>query len=215
MTVSFQNGSFLSGSATASTNLQSGGVTAASLHNTDYLEKKYDYNDTKEGYEMTYVGRDAAIETQISNIISQLEKGHEDKALSAYNQLIAEMSSQGRYANLEGEQLTAVARQLIESELGSSLEDYIIDNAANSFERGFEINWEGDKATESDLLKTMCNIDSTSNLDGVKKAGGVLGKVAVTGGAIAAGAAAGTLIGGPVGAVIGGVIGGAISLFRK
>lgn len=215
MTVSFQNGSFLGGSANAGSLTLSGGVTAASLYNQDYLDKKYSYTDTKESYEIAYSGRDAAIDTQISNIISQLEKGHEDKAMASYNKLISEMQAQGRYANLEGDQLTAIARQMIESKLGGSLEEYIVATSANSFERGFEINWEGDQVTEADLLKTMCDIDDTSNLDGLKKAGGVVSKVAVTGGAVVAGVAIGTAVGGPIGAVVGGLIGGAISLFRK
>lgn len=216
--ISFQNGSYTGGTATAGTFTTTGGISVNSLYNTEYLDSKYDYADTKEGYEMTYVGRDAAIDTQISNVISQLAKGNEDKALSAYNKLIEEMSTQGRYENLEGTQLTAVARQLIESQLGSSLEDYIVDNAANSFERGFEINWEGDSATESDLLMTMCDIDSTTSLDGVKKAGGVAAKVGLTGGAVAAGAAIGSMIPGlgtVCGAIVGGIVGGAITLFRK
>ena len=136
MTVSFQNGSFLSGSATASTNLQSGGVTAASLYNTEYLDKKYDYTDTKESYEIAYSGRDSAIETKISNICSYLENGKEDKALSAYHELLEEMTSQTRYEQLvvdgDDTQLRAIARDLIESELGVDLEDYIRENSRDA-----------------------------------------------------------------------------------
>ena len=82
MTVSFQNGSFLGGSASASSLTTSGGVTASSLYDTEYLDRKYDYADTRESYEIAYSGRDAAIETKISNIGSYLANGKEDKALA-------------------------------------------------------------------------------------------------------------------------------------
>ena len=46
MTVSFQNGSFFGGTAAASTYTQSGGITAASLYDTEYLDNKYEYKYT-------------------------------------------------------------------------------------------------------------------------------------------------------------------------
>ncbi len=166
MTVSFQNGSFLSGSATASTNLQSGGVTAASLYNTEYLDKKYDYTDTKESYEIAYSGRDSAIETKISNICSYLENGKEDKALSAYHELLEEMTSQTRYEQLvvdgDDTQLRAIARDLIESELGVDLEDYIRENSrdASGVANQKILTWGNcDSTSQEDLLAEMCDID--------------------------------------------------------
>ena len=167
MTVSFQNGSFFGGTAAASTYTQSGGITAASLYDTEYLDNKYEYNDTKESYEIAYSGRDAAIETKISNICSYLANGKEDKAMAAYDELLAEMTSQTRYGQLVGEdgddtQLRSVARQLIESELGGSLEEYIRANSRTNaqVENQKVLTWGNcDSTSQEDLLAAMCDID--------------------------------------------------------
>ncbi len=167
MTVSFQNGSFLSGSSTANTYTVSGGVTASSLYNTEYLDKKYDYTDTKESYEIAYSGRDAAIETKISNICSYLANGQEDKAMAAYEELLDEMTTQTRYAQLVDEdgddtQLRSIARQLIESELGGSLEDYIRENTRTNaqVENQTVLTWGNcDSTSQEELLAAMCDID--------------------------------------------------------
>lgn len=167
MTVSFQNGSFLNGSATSGTLTLNGGVTASSLYNTEYLDKKYDYSDTKESYEIAYSGRDAAIESKISNVNSYLASGQEDKALDAYNELLEEMAGQTRYAQLIDEdgddtQLRAIARQLIEEELGCDLEDYIRENtrAAKGVEAQKILTWGNcDSTTQEELLAAMCDLD--------------------------------------------------------
>ncbi|MBE7705275.1 MAG: hypothetical protein E7Z90_05640 [Cyanobacteria bacterium SIG29] len=166
MTVSFQNGSFMGGSATAGTYTVNGGVTASSLYNSEFLDKKYDYTDTRESYEIAYSGRDAAIESKISNIGSYLANGKEDKAMDAYNELLAEMGNQTRYAQLVGEdgddtQLRAIARQLIEMEIGGNLEDFIRDNAKT--QAGVEhqkiLTWGNcDSTSQEDLLAEMCDI---------------------------------------------------------
>ena len=167
MTVSFQNGSYLNGASTASSYTQSGSLSAASLYNTEYLDKKYDYTDTKESYEIAYSGRDAAIETKISNICSYLANGKEDKAMAAYEELLSEMTMQTRYEQLVSEsgddtQLRSVARQLIESELGGDLEEFIRENSRDSI--GVEkqqLLWGDncDSTTQEDLLLAMCNVD--------------------------------------------------------
>ena len=167
MTVSFQNGSFVSGSSSASTYTQSGGVTAASLYNTDYLDNKYDYTDTKESYEIAYSGRDAAIETKISNICSYLANGKEDKAMAAYEELLSEMTTQTRYGQLVSEsgddtQLRSVARQLIESELGGDLETFIRENTRDNagVENQKVLTWGNcDSTSQEDLLAAMCDLD--------------------------------------------------------
>ncbi len=216
MTVGFQNGSYMNGGVTASAFTNSGTITAADLYDTDYLDNKYDYNDTKEGYEIEYAGRDAALDSKISNICTYLENGREDKALSAYQELLAEISSQERYAQISqnDSQLKAIAKQLIESHLdeGQTLEEYIRANTANSFERGFEINWDGDKYQEEDLLKEICDLDETTSTDGLKKAGGAACKVLGVVGAVAAG----ILCPGPgwVGLAVG-AVGVLANIFRK
>ena len=191
MTVSFQNGSFLSGSASSGTLTVNGGVSSSSLYNTDALDRRYDYQDTKEGYEIAYSGRDAALNTKISNDCTYLKEGKEDRAIEAYQALLDEISSQERYAVIaENEsQLKAIAKELIQSNLedGQTLEDFIRENTANSFERGFEINWDGDKATQEDVLKEICDLDETTSTDGLKKAGGYICKGLGIAGAIAAG----------------------------
>lgn len=174
MTVAFQNGSFLSGSAGIGTMTQSGGVSVGSLYNEEYLDKKYGYTDTKESYEIAYSGRDAAINTKISNIASYLANGEEDKAMAAYEKLLSEMEAQTRYGQLVSEegddsQLRAVARQLIESEIGGDLEEFIRENSRNA--AGVEaqkIRTAGncDSTSQEDLLLAMCDIeeDKSHNL---------------------------------------------------
>ncbi len=214
MTVSFQNGSFLGGSASAGTYTVNGGVTAASLYNTDALDKRYDYQDTKEGYEIGYAGKDAALNTKISNVCTYLKQGKEDRAIEAYQALLDEISTQERYAVIaqNESQLKAIAKELIQSNLedGQTLEDYIRANTANNFQRGFEINWDGDKATEEDVLKTMCDLDETTRFEGLERAGGKVCKAGVgAAGGAAAGAAIGAIFGG-IGAVPGAIVGGII-----
>ena len=179
-----------SGSGTAGV-LSGRGITAADFYNEDALDSRYDYQDAKEAYEIEYSGRDAAIDSKIANLCTYIEQGREDKAMEAYQELLNEISSQGRYAQISENDthLRAVARQMIESNLeeGLSLEDFITENTANSFERGFEINWDGDQYQEEDLLKEMCDLDETTSTDGLKKAGGVACKVLGIAGAVVAG----------------------------
>ncbi len=216
---SFQNGSFMGGSATAGTFTLNGGVTTSSLYNTDALDRRYEYTDTKEGYEIAYSGRDAAINSCIANVKSYIAQGREDKALEAYQELLTQMKSQTRYAQLVDEtgddsQLRAIARELINANMddNQTLEEFIKTNTANKFERGFEINWDGDKATEEDLLNEMCNLDETGRFDTLEYLGGKACKMALTtGGGAAIGAAIGA-IGGPIGAGIGAVVGAVVGL---
>lgn len=174
MTVAFQNGSFLSGAAGVSTMTQSGGVTSASLYNENYLDKKYSYTDSKESYEIAYSGRDAALNTKISNIASYLANGEEDKAMAAYEKLLTEMESQTRYGQLVSEsgddsQLKAVARQLIESEIGGDLEEFIRENsrdAAGVHAQQIRTLGNCDSTSKEDLLLAMCDIeeDKSNNI---------------------------------------------------
>ena len=162
--ISFQNGSYTSGTASASTFTTSGGISVNSLYNTEYLDSKYDYADTKEGYEMSYAGRDAVLDTQISNIIAYLGDGQEDKAMAAYEKLIEEMSTQTRYESIAESdgQLQAVARQLIEAELGSDLEEYIRTNSRDAAGvQAQQIRTLGncDSTSQEDLLLAMCDIE--------------------------------------------------------
>ena len=167
MTISFQNGSFLTGSSSVSSYTQSGGITAASLYNTDYLDSKYDYNDTRESYEVAYSGRDAAIETKISNLCSYIANGQEDKAFVAYEELLNEMKLQARYEQLVDEngddtQLKSVARKLIETDLGGDLEEFIRENTRTNsrVENQKVLTWGNcDTTTQEDLLAEICDID--------------------------------------------------------
>lgn len=167
MTVSFQNGSFLNGSATSGSLTLSGGVTSSSLYNTEYLEQKKAYNDEQEAIEIGYAAEDAVIESKISKVNSYLASGQEDKAMDAYNELLEEMAGQTRYSKLIDEdgdntQLRAIARKLIEAELDCDLEDYIRENTRNA--KGVEaqkiLTWGNcDSTTQEELLAAMCDLD--------------------------------------------------------
>lgn len=179
--MTFQNASFFSGTSSAVSMTQSGTITASKLYNTDYLDRKYDYNDTKESYEVAYTGRDSAIDTDISNIMYYLENGYEDKAMEAYETLLNEMTSQTRYAQLVSEsgddtQLRAVARTLIEQQIyektgtNTGLDEFIKDNAVSasglSWQKTFLNNSKLDENTQEDLLNAMCNMNEEKHVTG-------------------------------------------------
>lgn len=164
---SFQNGSFLNGTAGASALTTSGGVSISSFLNTEYLENRDRYNQTNEGIEIAATGRDAAIESKISKICSYLSNGQEDKAMAAYEELLQEMNGQTRYSNLVSDsgddtQLRSVARQLIEGELGGDLEEYIRENtrdAAGVEAQKIRTLGNCDSTSQEDLLLAMCDIE--------------------------------------------------------
>lgn len=166
MTVAFQNSSFINGGATAATGTYSNGVSYASFYNTDALDNKFNYNDTKEGYEMAVAGRDSAIQEQIESLSYYIENGEEDKVLDAYHGLLDEMSAQGRYAKLitadgDDKQLRAVAKGMIESQIGCKLSDYIENNTSshkNTVYKNILFWGRADNTSSEDLLEEMCNI---------------------------------------------------------
>mgnify|MGYP006916233784 CR=1 FL=1 len=167
MTVAFQNSSFLNGGTAAATNTISGGASMANIYNTEALDNRYNYTDTKESYEVAEAGRDASINASIANIDSYIKNGEEDKVLKAYNQLLTEMSAQTRYSQLITEdgndlQLRSVARQLIEQQIGCNLEEYLEKNTADEAETKNKqiLYWNNaDSTSQEDLLLEMCNID--------------------------------------------------------
>lgn len=179
MTVSsFQNPSFFSGSATASSYTRYGGVQVADLYNTDNLDNRYNYQNARESYELADTGRDAAISTYINNISSYLKSGQEDKAIAEYEALLAQMNTQDRYAQLVSEdgndtQLRAVARQIIEIQIGGSLENYIRENSRDAIGVEKQKLYRGefcDSTTQEDLLEAMCNIkEDEGHLNGFQK----------------------------------------------
>ena len=212
MTTGFLNGSYFTGSTAT------GRSNTTSIYDTNYLDRKYNYQHTNECYENMDYAEDSVLDSKIRNILTFIENGKEDKAIEAYNKLIEEMGGQTRYAQLSQSEIKAMARQMIESQLedGETLDNFIRENTANSFERGFEINWDGDKYQEEDVLREICDLDETTTTDGLKKAGGTACKVLAGAGAIAAGIAVGCLT--PLG-LIGGVVAGgaalALNIFRK
>ena len=207
MSTSFFNDSYFTGSVSAS---GSTGYTGGA-YNTDWLDRKYEYRRTEQGYNNLFNAQNADIENKIANIQSYIKNGKEDKAMEAYQELLQDLASQPEYQQLNEGQLKALVKQMLEANLedGQTLEEFIKENTANSFERGFEINWDGDQYKEQDLLEEMCGLDEHDRFDGLKEVGGAALK---TGGMAAAGAAIGSIFG-PVGAVGGAIIGGLIGLF--
>lgn len=167
MTTSFLNGSFVSGVSSATTSSLTNGITSDQLYNTSYLDRRNDYNQTSESYDIASVGRDAAIDVSISTLTSYIANGQEDKVIAAYNELLNQMSTQTRYAQLITEdgddtQLRAVARQLIELETGVNLEQFIRENTRDSIEVQKQQKYRGeycDSTTQEELLEAMCNLE--------------------------------------------------------
>ena len=163
--VSFQNGSFLNGTASINTSSVLGGSSVSSFYNEDFLNSKYEYQHTREGYEIQESAYDAAIDVNISNIISYIESGQEDKAMAAYNELLTQMSAQRRYSQISGDnaQLQAIAKNLIEMNLeDGSLEDLIRDNTRDAVAVQKQKCYRGkncDSTTQEELLKTMCGLE--------------------------------------------------------
>ncbi len=206
----YQNPNYFSGVSSTSLALTSGGqITAASLFDEKFLERKDNYNQTRDSYNTARAGRDAAINTKISNIVSYIENGKEGKAMDEYAKLLEEMSNQNRYAQLkhgdDDTQLRAVARHLIETNAEVNLEKLIKDNCDTSFERGFKVSFEDKTYTQEDMLKEMCDLDEKNKLTDLKRGAGNACRISTC---AATGAGIGFFIGGgPLGAVIGGGIG--------
>ena len=163
--ISFQNGSFLNGTAGINTSSPFGGSSVSSFYNEDFLNSKYDYQHTREGYEIQESAYDAALDVNISNIISYIENGQEDKAMEAYNQLLSQMSTQSRYSHIANDnaQLQAIAKQLIEMNLeDGNLEDLIRDNTRDAVAVQKQKCYRGrhcDSTTQEQLLKSMCGLE--------------------------------------------------------
>lgn len=163
--ISFQNGSFLNGTASMNTSSVFGGSSVSSFYNEDFLNTKYEYQHTREGYEIQESAYDASLDMYISNIISYIESGQEDKAMAAYNELLTQMSSQSRYSQITGDsaQLQAIAKQLIEMNLeDETLEELIRDNTRDAVDVEKQKCYRGkncDSTTQEQLLKAMCGLD--------------------------------------------------------
>ena len=202
----YQNPNYFSGAGIGSVSLSSGGtISSASLFDEKYLEKRNGYDQKRDSYGIAKAGRDAAINKNISNLVSYIENGKEGKAMKEYTKLLEEMAKQERYAQLiqgdDDTQLRAVAKELIENNANVDLEELIKENTDASFARGFKLNFEHNAYTQEEILKELCDLDETNKLTGVKRVTGNLCRIGAC-------AAAGFVIGGgPVGAVIGAGIG--------
>lgn len=179
MTTAFYNTGLYGNSGTASGSYYGTGLSTTSFWDTDYLTKKDDYNQAKEGIQVGSAARDAVMDKQISNFRTYLEGGKEDKALAAYEALIEEMSMQQRYANLSESQIQAIAKEIIEAELSAeagepvSLEDYIKEHAVGvngqGWQKVFLNNHKIDDANEATLLNRICGMDEEEEMTAGQK----------------------------------------------
>ncbi len=189
---SFQNGSFTSGSSIANTGTTFGGVDYSSFYNTDYLDRKYDYNKVKDSYETKDSAEDSSIETKISNILYLIESGYEDKAMEAYSALLETMGEQSQYSTLSEDELQAAAKSLLDAQVEEDTEgeytnvsDYIVEYAAdagqNSTQKVLWKNSKVDETTEEDLLREICGIDTDDTVSAGRKIGNFLLNVVTLG----------------------------------
>ncbi|MCD7880014.1 MAG: hypothetical protein LUG16_08805 [Candidatus Gastranaerophilales bacterium] len=187
-TTTFQNASYFSGAATASTLTQAGGINYSDFYNTEGLENKYEYNNTKESYETKDTAQDEAIATGVTNLLYQLETGYEDKAMESYNNLISLLKEQTQYSTLSDSELQAVAKSLLNSQLQentdgkyTNIQDYIVDYAADADENYMQkVLWKNskvDSTTEGDLLKTICGIDTDETVSAWTKIKGFVANI--------------------------------------
>lgn len=190
---SFQNSSFSNGSATTTSLTTSGRISASSLYNTDNLENKYEYNETKESYETKDTAQDEAIATEISNILYQIEAGYEDEAMEAYSELIALLQDQSQYSTLSDSELQAVAKSLLSAQVEedsegeyTNIQDFIVDFAADADENYMQKVWfknsKVDSTTEEDLLETICGVKTDDSVSTWTKIKGALGNLVSFGG---------------------------------
>lgn len=144
-----------------------GVYTATNGDYTSILESRNNTLQAAESYEIADSGRDAVLSSKISNVCSYIENGQEDNAMKAYQELLAQMETQTRYAQLitedgDDSQLRSIARQLIESETGIDLEEYI--KAYTRDAKGVESQklYRGeycDSTTQEELLREMCDLE--------------------------------------------------------
>ncbi len=192
MTATFYNTGLYGTSGTTSGSYYGTGLSTTNFWNTDYLDKKDNYNQAKEGIDVQGAARDAVMDTQIANFTNYLSSGREDEAMEAYNKLIEEMSQQTRYAGCSDAQLQSIAREIIEMELSEQagenvdLETYIRENAANAAEQSTQktlwCNDKVDSVTEEQLLNTICGLNEEEYVSPGRKVGNFLLNVVTLGG---------------------------------
>ena len=109
---------------------------------------------------------DKIISDVISKITRCIKNGQEDNSLEAYNELLAEMKKQDRFADVSGDetQLKTAALILIDSSLGKGVKlENLIRKYAKKQGRVEELvvfTWGNcDQTSKETLLKEMCNID--------------------------------------------------------
>lgn len=179
MTTSFLNGSVYGVGSTSVGNYYTSEVSASSWFDTEYLDKKSQYQQQQEAIAIGESARDAVMDTQISNFTTYLEDGKEDKALAAYHKLIEEMKQQTRYAGLSDGEIQAMAREIIEIELSNAagqdvdLEDYIREHATGvagqGWQKVFLNNNKIDDANEATLLNEICGMDEREEMTAGEK----------------------------------------------
>ena len=134
---------------------------------TSILESRYNTLQTSQAYEIGTAGNDAVLASKIDNFTSYIENGQEDRALEAYQELLEQMKSQARYAQLITEdgddtQLRAIARQLIEGDTGVDLEDLIRECTRDAKGVEYQQKMFGtdkvDSVTQEQLLEEVCDI---------------------------------------------------------
>ena len=192
MTTGFYNTGLYGNSGSTTGYYYGTGASTATFWNTDYLEKKNEYNQTREGIEIENSARDGVMNTQISNFTNYMESGREDEAMEAYQALIEEMSNQTRYAGLSEAELQAIAREIIEIELSNAagedvdLVDYIREHAADATEqhkqRTLYCDDKVDSVTEEQLLNAICGMNEEEYVSGGAKVGHFLLNVVTLGG---------------------------------
>lgn len=192
MTTSFLNGSVYGVGSTSVGNYYTSEVSASSWFDTEYLDKKSQYQQQQEAIAIGESARDGVMDTQISNFTNYMESGREDEAMEAYQALIEEMKQQTRYAGLSEAELQAIAREIIEIELSNAagqnvdLVDYIREHAADATEQHKQktlyCDDKVDSVTEEQLLNAICGMNEEEYVSGGAKVGHFLLNVVTLGG---------------------------------
>ncbi len=174
------------------------------------------------------------IKEKILNFADELERGHEDKAMAFYNELVESLGGYAEYSEANRAYIASLMEATIASEKGGEnfdLAEFIRNHAVSTEQRDMqEFQYNGifgsthvDKNTKETMQNIILGKKENTEYNGTgnffKKAGIVVAGPALGAAAgliavktVATGAKIGAITGGPAGAIIGAAIGAGVAI---